>query len=424
MDFIPVTPFGSAGVTPDMVKSQMNCARITDFNPINKWDVLRYLSCIRKEFNLGDRAITVLQALLSFHKGDVLDPKGNLIVFASNQKLCARAHNISEATLRRHIARLVQSGILIRRDSPNGKRYSRLDSEGTIKRAFGLDITPLIVRFREFAAKAKEIVRQQKELAIQRETISLLRRDLRKTLVLANQEFPKVSWEMFSARLEQIVLQRLRNFDATNLLRIQKELEVLAHSVQEMLKTLIETAYLNGNIDQIERHIYDSNQNIIAHAELEAIEKPPLAKTPAPLYKTRSNIDLKTVLQACPDIQQYSTSKIITWNHFIDVIEKVRPMLGLSMTNWQKIKSVMGPLSAAVTLCGILQRIDQIASPAGYLQSLSKRSGFSPLPMIMALCREQLKSSRVAFDDTLDGPVYLLANKKAPSEIRTEPLGF
>ena len=45
--------------------------------------------------------------------------------FPSNNKLRSRAYGMSEPTLRRHLASLVKAGLLIRRDSPNGKRYAR-----------------------------------------------------------------------------------------------------------------------------------------------------------------------------------------------------------------------------------------------------------------------------------------------------------
>ena len=41
---------------------------------------------------------------------------------------------------------------IVRRDSPNGKRYARKGRGGEIKLAFGFDLAPLVVRADEFEA--------------------------------------------------------------------------------------------------------------------------------------------------------------------------------------------------------------------------------------------------------------------------------
>ena len=93
---------------------------------ISKWDVLRELAVARQTFALSDRDITVLQALLSFHPATELDLSGPCpVVYPSNKSICERLNGMPCSTMRRHIARLVQSGLILRRDSPNGKRYAR-----------------------------------------------------------------------------------------------------------------------------------------------------------------------------------------------------------------------------------------------------------------------------------------------------------
>src|SRR5215204_7344184 len=51
-----------------------------------------------------------------------------------------RAHGPAAATLRRALAQLVETGIVIRRDSPNGKRYARRGQGGQVEQAFGFDL--------------------------------------------------------------------------------------------------------------------------------------------------------------------------------------------------------------------------------------------------------------------------------------------
>jgi len=77
-----------------------------------------------------ERALAVLNALLTFPPETALTGEDDLVVFPSNQLLSLRAHGMPASTLRRHLAALVDAGLIIRRDSPNGKRYARMDEAG------------------------------------------------------------------------------------------------------------------------------------------------------------------------------------------------------------------------------------------------------------------------------------------------------
>ncbi len=46
---------------------------------------------------------------------------------------------------------------MIRRDSPNGKRYARRGMDGEVSLAFGFELTPLVARAEEFEALAAEV---------------------------------------------------------------------------------------------------------------------------------------------------------------------------------------------------------------------------------------------------------------------------
>jgi replication initiation protein RepC len=88
--------------------------------------------------------------LLSFHPETDLSGEDDLIVFPSSAQLALRAHGMPPATLRRHVTVLVECGLIVRRDSPNGKRYARKGQGSAIEQAFGFDLTPLLARAAEF----------------------------------------------------------------------------------------------------------------------------------------------------------------------------------------------------------------------------------------------------------------------------------
>ncbi len=118
-------------------------------------------------FGLSDRDFAVLDALLTFHRSDTLSADGDLIVFPSNRAFAERAHGMSESTLRRrHLAALVDAGVVGRQDSPDGKRYAARNGDGIIVRAFDFDLSPLLGRASKIpcaARAAADILRPRRE---------------------------------------------------------------------------------------------------------------------------------------------------------------------------------------------------------------------------------------------------------------------
>jgi replication initiation protein RepC len=108
-----------------MVAAQAAAKACPEDATAHKWRVFRNLTEAKDRLGLSDRALAVLSALLTFHPDTALTPGQDLVVFPSNRELSVRAHGPAPATLRRALAQLAGAGLVIRRDSPNGKRYAR-----------------------------------------------------------------------------------------------------------------------------------------------------------------------------------------------------------------------------------------------------------------------------------------------------------
>jgi len=166
------TPFGRRTLSLAMVASQAATKEFTarpsaSETVVHKWRLFRALTEAKAPLGVTDRALSVLHALLSFHQETALmldrDPNPSeteagpgIIVFPSNKELSIRAHGMAPATLRRHLAVLVEAGLIIRRDSPNGKRFALRGQGGEIADAFGFDLTPLVARATEIENLAEE----------------------------------------------------------------------------------------------------------------------------------------------------------------------------------------------------------------------------------------------------------------------------
>lgn len=398
------TPFGRRPVTPAQIRAQANADGCPSEITVHKWTVFRDIAAARTRLGLGDRALAVLDALLTFHPETALSAGEGpgLVVFPSNAALTLRAHGIAEATLRRHLAALVEAGLLIRRDSPNGKRYVRRGQGGAIAQAYGFDLTPLVVRAEEMATLADEVRAEAQALRVARERVTLLRRDCAKLIqALEVDEGAPGAAVTLRDRYAAIVGALPRVPAPGHLEEARAALAVLAVDVGKLLIMLRETSELSGTPAQSERHNQNSNtDNSDSEPAFEMVVKTagvPRQDEPSLMGDggTRGTYPIGLVLDACPDVADFAREGIRSWRDFTDTAEKIRPMLGISSDAWREAREVMGDEAAAVTVAAILQRAEHIKSPGGYLRALverKRRGEFSLGPVLQALMRAQLQT--------------------------------
>src|SRR5690606_9175043 len=123
---------------------------------VDKWQILRFIESLRNELVLRAGEVKVLETLLKLHKPRKLSYDENMVVFASNAVI-AQCAGMGKSTVRKHVASLVERGLLSRKPSPNGKRYPVCNGQRKIIDAFGIDLTPLLIRADELRLRAKEV---------------------------------------------------------------------------------------------------------------------------------------------------------------------------------------------------------------------------------------------------------------------------
>ena len=391
------TPFGGRSLTLAHVAAQSKAEARAPEKVVHKWEVFRSICTAKARLGVSERALAVLDALLSFHPETTLSGD-KLVVWPSNRQLALRAHGMAPATLRRHIAGLVDAGLVVRRDSPNGKRYARKGEGGEIDQAFGFDLTPLVARAEEIESLAEDVRAADRALRLARERITICRRDIAKMIATGLEEGVATrregrgpaDWGEVYAHFRSIVDVIPRNAGLTELEGIAEDLSTLADDVFMLLETHGKDENASADESQTERHIQNSNPDTsteleprfqevrAARAEIEP-RAPKLADGAFPLGM---------VLSACPDIVDYARDGISNWRDFLATAAVVRPMLGISPSAWEEARGILGEVQAAVVVAAILQRHAMIASAGGYLRSLTRKAeegGFSLGPMLMAL---------------------------------------
>ncbi|SCB50338.1 plasmid replication protein RepC [Rhizobium multihospitium] len=387
---ISCSPFGSRPLSSGMLKTNALVRDCAPGTQVRKWSVFRDISAARPALGIPDRALIVLNALLSFHPEATLTAGApDVVVFPSNRHLSLRSHGMAASTLRRHLAALVDHGLILRRDSPNGKRFARKSADGEVEVCYGFDLGPIVARAAEFNRIARAIEEQARLLRNLRQRFTVLRRDIVKMIAAGVEASIAIDWAALHAKYQAIVARVPRTPTKEALDPIVIELQDLADHVLGVLDSHLGEPAVAAP-DGVDVDASASPRSLTLH--------------PAPSTDPDRNswtdrqeaVPLRVVLDACPDIIDYARGKITSYRALLTTAALVRPLLGISASAWEEAGQIMGEPQAAIIVAAILQRGVAIKNPGGYLRNLTRRAGagqFSVWPMLMALSAARLKKA-------------------------------
>lgn len=396
------TPFGRRPMSLALMRGQLQVESVKSDQSVDKWKVFRNVCEARPLLDISDRTLAVLNALLSFYPESHLSGEASMVVFPSNRQLMLRAHGIAVTTLRRHLAALVEVGLIIRKDSANGKRFARRKSSGELEDAYGFSLAPLLARSEELAAMAQKIEADRLALRRSRELLTICRRDVRKLIDVAIDEGVPGNWDDIEAAYVHHLACLPRNPEASDLDGARLKLENLRADIVNLLTSFDNFKKMSASVVQNEPHIQNSDTNSL---ELESYpteqaETLPMTTEPAQTAGSQKIFPLALILQACPQITYYAQGgSIRAWRDLMTAAVTVRSMLGITPETYQAACESLGRENAAVVIACMLERATHINSPGGYLRDLTRkgaRGEFSLGPMLMALVRQNSQVARRA----------------------------
>ena len=337
----------------------------------DKWEVLADLVTAAPGLGLRPATLSVLRALLTFLPTRALPDGPAAIVFPSNRTLSARLEGMPEATLRRHLARLVEAGLILRRDSPNGKRFARRTG-GRIAAAFGFDTGPLRVwspRIAELASEARE---ESERCAMLRDEIRSLRDNLN-----AMTEGEEVAAALREVRL---ALKRRPDIDALTALRRRLvDLDTLRTASGEPPHPAEMIAAAARN----ERHHQSTNPyNSMSD------------RPPARCAETTSEPTLRLPGALQDVLEEMVPGASRSWRETEIAAHRLAPLIGVEPRLWQSALRDMGSVRAVTALLCILNRGTAIRSPGAYMRTIAAaaRAGRLRMDRLLASARPVLSA--------------------------------
>lgn len=356
---------------------------------LNRWTIYKQLCIAKSEFGLNDRCLAVLSSLLSFLPEDELNEKNGLVVFPSNRQLSLRAHGMPESTLRRHLASLVEAGIIERKDSPTRKRYAHKDNEGAVEVAYGFSFAPMVSRSIEIAQAAERIAADQKVIKRLRDEVSVIRREIASDFAETAPDAHSGDLEGLFLKFRGIVDGLPRRATVQELQTIKANLEAVCSELDNLLKNNNIAKKMSASDAQIERHHNESLPE--SHFESKPVQKIDLkANSPEmrePVSNLPESIPLDMVLRACPDIREYATDGIRSWRDLVDASTLVSRFLGITQSAYDDARQTLGMEGVSAVIAWLLQRAGEIQSAGGYLRSLTQKArggGFSISQLLMS----------------------------------------
>ncbi|PIL21726.1 hypothetical protein P775_02815 [Puniceibacterium antarcticum] len=306
--------------------------------------------------------IATLDAMLS-----CLPPKrGHHTVFASNATLTFRRNGMSDRSIRRHAAILQDAGLLARRDSPNGKRFTRHNtSEGKALR-FGFDLSPLFDRLQEIAALAAEVTHEK-------EQIKYLKAKMRTAANDILQNYPE---DQHALTARQALRRKLTLADCKTMLANLNPSPLPAEGPGDSITP--ETEKTSGNDGQNVRHHQKSNKEYIDKDEINERQAP----------QNSHHISLTELLTTCTEASQYALRKIETVDDVITHARTLAPMIGINRQTYEAAQDRLGPLGTATTVWALMQFHGRIKQVGAYFRSItsgSKSVTFDPTRLVRRL---------------------------------------
>jgi replication initiation protein RepC len=347
---------------------------------------------------LGDGVVRLIRALVRVtQEQDWTGGPYRPIAWPSNDMLGEELQR-SRTVIQGLIRSLVRAGLVHMKDSGNGKRYGYRGDRGEIVEAFGFDLSPLAVRWDEFADLAAARGIEQARRRHLRRKVGEIRREIRTVCADAlDRGYDDFDWDAAVARASGrlprtpslLDLERLEiEFEA--LLAAVDEAWLKARKINESEPTGSESrAHKEPTTEpKAERATYWAFRNgVVAGRSSQDLE--PVSEVGVPPPLNEEVIPLSLALEAVPEIHGHLDDPASAdWEEFVEAAYRVTSLLGINLTAWREARDTLGRNRAAIAVATILARwrSGEIKSSAGgYLRAMCERERTGDLHLLPSL---------------------------------------
>lgn len=343
------------------------------------------------------------------------------IVWVSNNLLLEQT-GFSLSTLRRHVRRLTELGLIWIKDSPNGKRYGCRNEDGVIVEAYGFDLSPLASRAAEFQELYTHIKEEREFCAALRNTVTVSRRvirakidkalesglrgpwrELEEDFAVLLQALPKrtttpnklmdiVDWfKAFKDRVEQAFEDAFDwpeesdaktsdtdTKDHSNIISFSNNMTPRGAFNDTHILTTKQPDPVNSNTFE-DKDVARSDQELSVTAQADGSQEADINWS-THTHERGSEIDIPMLMVACPHFAETARNLeggyIRNWNDMHRAAGKIRGMAGISEDAWNVAQQTLGPPIAAAAIALVFDKYNtgEVKSPGGYLRGIVQKA--------------------------------------------------
>lgn len=315
----------------------------------SRWAALGAVQAAMESLGLKARDITVLRGLLTFIPADRwAEP---LMVFASNAALQARCDGIDERTLRRRLTRLCEAGLIIRKQSPNRKRYVVRDETGASVLSYGFDLGPLRDNLERLQAIAAET--QAKQVRVK-----VLKAVLRDRIY-------RLSNTHFRPETDLVTFQRMLRHkgDIATLETAIIALDNILNTLENTGEFYCDAMILTDSDGQNDRDIQSSNKEYVEDSAQTQKQRIAASAKTDDLTLTECIEAAKSALEFCQEQPQ-------SWAELSTLAHQLAPAIGVAAQQFNRTKAALGDRGATLAILGLVEAFARIREPSRYLNAL------------------------------------------------------
>ena len=302
---------------------------------------------------------------------------------------------------------LVELGLVVMRDSPNGKRYGKRDKAGRIVEAYGFDLAPLAARLAEFQSVAHQARQEREAMRRLRRRATIARKALQQILEtvtelgLSDEAWQRLADEVgiLSRALSKVEMLDEMEIGVASLERRQREARERLESATNPAPTEVPEAVDSDPKGPENRPHYYSykppfnpqEDTVIASERSKSgVEASPHPVSQAPRVRqeeptkrpvrTDSGAVMKLttdeLVKLAPRLKPYLRNAAPGWPDIVEAADWLRHDLGVSKPLGGEACLAMGRELAAVALAIVSAKPPEhfTASPGGYFYGMVSRA--------------------------------------------------
>lgn len=341
-------------------------ARAASASDVDRKRLFEVLTAAKGAIGIGTSALETLLHLIGYTRPDDWKGSRSPCVWPSNATLAERA-DVTVGAIKERLRQLRRLGLVGARDSGHGRRTGRRNDAGEATSAFGIDLTPLRIRFAELSEKAASHTAQQrlfKEGALE---IGRVRRLVGQALAqAADLRLTGEHWVALQDQLAGIVkaagdARAIRNSEAYR--AALDALPSLERRVGETVDAFMFPEIEDGSgsrnhpYTQLQTnpclesvHASRDRSSDIDRAETQVGEVEPSPSTSR--FKTRPD----ELIEMFPVAAMYVTAARPSWPDLHRAAAPLRNALGIRTGTWVDALDCLGPDAATVALMVTAER--------------------------------------------------------------------